>query len=230
MAELLLIAVAAATIDNFVLARLLGLSPVLAPGRAADPAAAASQALKIGLATTVVLTMSVGLGQQLNHWILLPRHLPFLRILGLLLVAGMAIAIMDWCLRRRAARGTGTALRLPFASVQSLVLGVTLLATASGGPGSGPGGSRVSSLTGGLAGGFADGLAGDTFTHAIALGLGAGLGFTLVICVYGGLRARLERNIVPRSWRGPAIAMLTLAIMALAFSGFSGIGPTGSGG
>ncbi|MCE7902251.1 MAG: hypothetical protein DYH20_06240 [Gammaproteobacteria bacterium PRO9] len=226
MAELLLIAVAAATIDNFVLARLLGLSPVLAPVPAADPAAAASRALKTGLATTVVLAVSVGLGQQLNHWILLPWHLPFLRILGLLLVASVTIAIMDWCLRRRAARSTGAALQLPFASVQSLVLGVTLLATASGDPVSVPGGSQVSSLTGGLA----DSLAGDTLTHAIALGLGAGLGFTLVICAYSGLRARLERNIVPRSWRGPAIAMLTLAIMALAFSGFSGIGPTGSGG
>ncbi len=204
MAELLLIAVAAATIDNFVLARLLGLSPVFAAGKPADPAEAAIHALKLGLATTVALAISVGLGQQLNHWILIPWHLPYLRILGLLLVTGVVITLVDSLLRRAAERGAAGVVRLPVITVQSLVLGVTLLVTG------------VSNRP--------DSMAADTLPAAIALGLGAGLGYTVVICVFASLRTRLERSVVPVALRGPAIAMLTIGIMALAFTGFSGVG------
>lgn len=214
MAELLLIAVAAATIDNFVLARLLGLSPVFAAGHHADPAIAAAAGLKLGLATTLALAISVGLGQQLDHRVLVPLHLPFLRILGLLAVTGVTIMVVHRLLRRSDDDGVDD-MRLPMATVQSLVLGVTLLATGAG------------SIAGNATGARAITSAGDTLPGAIALGIGAGLGFTAVIVVIAGLQARLDRDVIPQPLRGPAIIMLTVAMMALAVLGFSG---TGSGG
>ncbi|MEZ5564555.1 MAG: Rnf-Nqr domain containing protein [Gammaproteobacteria bacterium] len=209
MAELLLIAVAAATIDNFVLARLLGLCPVFSAGSGAGTSGNGPiHALKLGLATAIVMAISGGLGQQLNYWILVPWKLPYLRILGLLAVTGLTVQAVNSILGRLAARGSRT-VQLPVVTIHCAVLGVALLTTGTS-TSSGPGAT-------------------DTLPGAIALGIGAGLGFTLVLCVFASLRARLEQAAIPAPLRGPAIALLTVGMMALAFLGFSGLSLSGSG-
>ena len=60
MAELLLIAVGAATVNNFVLVRFLGLCPLLGVGSRLDSAAGMS------LATGFVLTVTAGLGANVR--------------------------------------------------------------------------------------------------------------------------------------------------------------------
>jgi electron transport complex protein RnfA len=63
---------------------------------------------------------------------------------------------------------------------------------------------------------------------ALAMGLGAGLGFGLVLTLFTGLLPRLESAPVPANLRGPALALVTLGIMSLAFMGFTGLGSQGS--
>ena len=83
MAELLLIAVGAATVNNFVLVRFLGLCPLLGVGSRLDSAAGMS------LATGFVLTITAGLSYLLDRWVLLPLDLGYLRIISfILLIAG----------------------------------------------------------------------------------------------------------------------------------------------
>ena len=50
-----------------------------------------------------------------------------------------------------------------------------------------------------------------------------GVGFTLAICIMGGVRENLEWADVPKSLRGAGITLITAAIMTLAFMGFSGM-------
>ena len=59
--------------------------------------------------------------------------------------------------------------------------------------------------------------------QALAYGLGGGLGFSLVIALFAGLRERTTSADVPTAFQGPAIALITAAFMALGFMGFSGM-------
>ena len=61
------------------------------------------------------------------------------------------------------------------------------------------------------------------FLQAVVASFGGGLGFTLVICMMGGIREHLEWADVPKSLRGAGITLITAGIMTLAFMGFSGM-------
>ncbi len=62
-----------------------------------------------------------------------------------------------------------------------------------------------------------------TFLQAVVASFGGGLGFTLVICMMGGIREHLEWADVPRALKGAGITLITAGIMTLAFMGFSGM-------
>ena len=70
MTDLLLIVVAAATVNNVVLVRLLGLCPLPGTSQKLDAVA------DLSLATTVVLTLTAGCTWILNRWVLVPFGLP----------------------------------------------------------------------------------------------------------------------------------------------------------
>jgi electron transport complex protein RnfA len=63
----------------------------------------------------------------------------------------------------------------------------------------------------------------QNFVQALAYGLGGGLGFSLVIALFAGLRERTEAADVPHAFRGAAISLVTAAFMALGFMGFAGM-------
>ena len=64
----------------------------------------------------------------------------------------------------------------------------------------------------------------DSLAGALALGLGAGLGFSLVLLLFTGALPRLEQAPLPAPLRGPAISLVTIGMLSLAFLGFSGLG------
>ncbi|MEO8444020.1 MAG: Rnf-Nqr domain containing protein [Gammaproteobacteria bacterium] len=147
------------------------------------------------LAITLLLMLTTSLAHLLDRWVLVPYHLEYLRIIGYLVLVGAVASLADQVLRWTSERlHPETRPALRLVAIHSAVLGVALL---------------TSGTTASLAG-------------ALALGLGAGLGFGLVLLVFAGLETRLEQ--APASLRGPAIALVTLGMMSLAFLGFSGIG------
>ena len=54
-------------------------------------------------------------------------------------------------------------------------------------------------------------------------GFATALGFTISIVLMAGLREKMEYNDIPESFQGMPIVLLTAALMAIAFFGFSGI-------
>ncbi len=58
------------------------------------------------------------------------------------------------------------------------------------------------------------------FVQTLVFSLGAGLGFALSITIMGGIREELDFADVPKPFKGPAITLITAAILAMAFSGF----------
>ena len=67
---------------------------------------------------------------------------------------------------------------------------------------------------------------GFSLSLSVCFGLANAAGFTLAIVLMAGLRERISQNqdALPQSVRGAPIALITAALLSMAFMGFSGIG------
>ena len=65
---------------------------------------------------------------------------------------------------------------------------------------------------------------GYDFVTSMVSSLGVGLGFLLAMVLFAGVRSRIENCPAPKSFRGIPITLVAAAIVAMAFSGFAGIG------
>ena len=54
-------------------------------------------------------------------------------------------------------------------------------------------------------------------------GVGGGLGFSLAIILFAGVRERLELAPTPKALEGFLIAMIAASLFSIAFLGFSGL-------
>ena len=63
----------------------------------------------------------------------------------------------------------------------------------------------------------------QSFTGSIMLGLGAALGFSLLIIVFSAIRIRQQSDHIPHPFRGAAINMISAGLISLAFLGFTGM-------
>jgi len=61
------------------------------------------------------------------------------------------------------------------------------------------------------------------FLESMSFGLGSGLGFALALVIMASIRERLEVAQVPTPFKGMPIAFVTASLIALAFTGFSGL-------
>jgi electron transport complex protein RnfA len=127
MAELVLIVLAAALVNNFVLVQFLGLCPFVGASRRIEGA------VGMGLATGLVLTTASGLSYFVDRLLLTPFDLQYLRLLSFILVIGASVQLTEILIRRFSPllhRVLG--LYIPLIASNCAVLGVALLnSTAS---------------------------------------------------------------------------------------------------
>lgn len=62
-----------------------------------------------------------------------------------------------------------------------------------------------------------------TLIESLVFALGSGLGFALALIIMASIRERLELAQVPTPFKGMPMAFVTAALIALAFTGFSGL-------
>jgi len=62
-----------------------------------------------------------------------------------------------------------------------------------------------------------------TFTQSLTNALGAGLGFLLAMVLFSGIRTYTDNANPPASFKGLPLALISAAILSLAFFGFSGV-------
>lgn len=62
-----------------------------------------------------------------------------------------------------------------------------------------------------------------TFIQSLAFGFGSGLGFALALVIMASIRERLELAEVPAAFKGLPMAFVITGLIALAFTGFSGL-------
>ena len=62
-----------------------------------------------------------------------------------------------------------------------------------------------------------------TFIQSLVFGLGSGIGFAIALIIMASIREKLELADVPAPFRGLPMAFVVTALIALAFTGFSGL-------
>jgi electron transport complex protein RnfA len=122
MTELLLLALGASLVNNFVLSNFLGLCPFIGVSRRFEAAAG------MALATLFVLTIASGLSFSLWQWVLVPLGLEYLRTLVFILLIAGVVQFTEIMVR-----ATSPLLHqllgifLPLITTNCAVLGVALL-------------------------------------------------------------------------------------------------------
>jgi Na+-translocating ferredoxin:NAD+ oxidoreductase subunit A len=126
MGELLLIALGAALVNNFVLVQLLGVCPFISGSQRVE------SAIGMSLGLGLVLTITAGTAQLVDRYVLRPYELEYLRLFALLLVIGAVVWLVELAIRRSSPllqRVLG--IYSPLVAMNCAVLGVALINTAA---------------------------------------------------------------------------------------------------
>ena len=59
--------------------------------------------------------------------------------------------------------------------------------------------------------------------HMLVFSITSGIGFSLALILFAGIREKFETARIPASYQGTAIGLVTAGLMALAFFGFKGL-------
>jgi Na+-translocating ferredoxin:NAD+ oxidoreductase subunit A len=122
MTDLALVLIGAVLVNNFVLAKFLGLCPFMGVSKRLD------SAYGMALATGFVLTLSAALAWIVHNWLLVPLGLDHLRTLSFILVIASVVQFTESVMRARSPilyRVLG--IFLPLITTNCAVLGVALL-------------------------------------------------------------------------------------------------------
>jgi electron transport complex protein RnfA len=190
MSDYLLVLLGTALVNNVVLVKFLGLCPFMGVSNKLDTA------VGMGLATTFVLTLASAASWILEHLVLAPLGLGFLRILSFILVIAAVVQFTELVVHKTSpVLYSLLGIYLPLITTNCAVLGIALL--------------NVQEDNG--------------FLQSLVYGLGSALGFTLVMVVFAGMRERLALAQVPASFAGAPIAFIAAGLLSLAFMGFAGL-------
>ena len=154
-------------------------------------------AIGMGAATTFVMTLASVCTYLVDHWILSPLNLEYLRTIAFILVIAAVVQFVKMFMEKTSPllyRVLGVF--LPLITVNCAVLGVALLNTQKT----------------------------HNFFESTMYGFGGAAGFAIVLILFSAMRERLAAADVPLPFRGAAIGMITAGLMSLAFMGFSGLG------
>jgi electron transport complex protein RnfA len=154
-------------------------------------------AFGMGLAVTFVLTLSGTMTWMIDHWILMIYGLEVTRYVCFILVIAGAVQLVEMYLRKFfPSLYESFGIFLPLITTNCAILGLCL---------------------------FINLWEIDNLLEAVVLSFGAGIGFTMAICIMAGIRENLNLADVPKCLRGAPITLITAGLLTLAFMGFAGM-------
>lgn len=155
-------------------------------------------AFGMGAAVTFVMTIAGLLTFLVNKYVLIPLNLSFLQYIVFIFVIASAVQLVEMYVRKFfPVLYESFGVFLPMITTNCAILGTCLFIW-------------LKDYT--------------TLSEALVYSVFGGLGFTLAIVIMAGIREELDLADVPRPLRGAAITLFIAAILAMAFSGFAGIG------
>jgi electron transport complex protein RnfA len=177
-------------VNNIVLVKILGLCPFMGVSKKLEAS------VGMAAATAFVLTLGSMTSWAIDHYLLVPNNVQYLRTLSFIVVIAGVVQLTEMVMEKSfPLLYQMLGIFLPLITTNCAVLGIPLLNAQSS----------------------------HTFLESGLFGFGGALGFSLVLILFASIRERLEAADVPLPFKGSAIAMITAALMSLAFMGFAGL-------
>ncbi len=190
MKEIIIIALGAILVENFVLTKFLGICPFLGVSKKL------STALGMGGAVMFVMTLSSAVTWTVFEYMLKPNHLGYLQTIAFILVIAALVQFVEIILKRfLPPLYKALGIYLPLITTNCAVLGAALLNVDRD----------------------------YSFAKAVTFGLSAGIGFTLALILFSGIREKMETSDIPAAFRGLPITLIAAALISVAFIGFQGL-------
>ena len=153
-------------------------------------------AVGMSITFTTVMVISAALSWLIFHYIMLPLEVTFLKIVVFIgIVAGFVQASDTIMKKVSPVLYYKLGVYLALISTNCIILAVPLINAGEG----------------------------YTFLESISYGLGSGIGFALALVIMASIREKLEVADVPRPFQGLPISFVLAGLIALAFTGFSGL-------
>ena len=154
-------------------------------------------AFGMGMAVTFVVTLSGTLTWMIDHLILEPYGLGVTRYVCFILVIAGAVQLVEMYVRKFfPSLYESFGIFLPLITTNCAILGLCLFINLW----------EIGRLL-----------------EAVVLSFGAGVGFTMAICIMAGIRENLKQADVPECLKGAPLTLITAGLLALAFMGFAGM-------
>jgi electron transport complex protein RnfA len=193
--EYLLLIVGAVLVNNFVLARFLGICPFLGVSKKI------STAMGMCGAVIFVMTLASAVTWPVYYYLLhkdglIGRDLSYLVTIVFILVIASFVQLVDIAMKKFAPKLHGAlGIFLPLITTNCAVMGVAVLNIQLE----------------------------YSFLKAVVFGFAASLGFSLALLIFTGLREKIDRANPPKVFQGVAIALVTAGLLSLAFMGFAAL-------
>ena len=150
----------------------------------------------MGGAVVFVITISSFVTGLIYQFILVPLHFEYLQTIVFILVIAALVQIVEMFLKKFVpSLYKALGVYLPLITTNCAVLGVAL--------------NNVKYEY--------------SILESVVNGFATGVGYLIAIVLLAGIREKMEYNDIPESFQGMPIVLLTAALMAIAFFGFSGI-------
>ena len=153
-------------------------------------------ALGMGLALTFVITLSSAVCGLIYKFVLIPLDMGYLQTIVFILIIAMLVQFVEMVLKKyMVSLYKALGVYLPLITTNCAVLGVALLNVQSD----------------------------YNIMQGVVNGFATAIGFTIAIVIMAGIREKMYYNDVPESFKGMPIVLITAGLMAIAFTGFSGL-------
>lgn len=190
MREHLVLLISTALVNNVVMVKFLGLCPFMGVSKRID------SALGMGMATTFVIVLAASVCWNIEHWLLAPLGLSYLRIISFILVIAAIVQFTEMVIHKMAPALYQTlGIYLPLIATNCAVLGLSLINIQER----------------------------HSFVTTVVYDFGSSVGFSLAMVMFAGMRERLSLAKIPDAFAGAPIAFILASLMSLAFMGFSGL-------
>lgn len=196
--SILAIVLSAVLTDNFILAKFMGCCPFL--GVSKD----IGNSLGMGTAVIFVMLGSTAITFPIYTLLLVPQGLAYLQIMVFILVIAVFVQLIEIILHKLIPPlYNALGIYLPLITTNCAVLGVTLLNTDQF--------ANEASFAAG-------------YGKALLYAGCAGVGFTLALLIFAGVRSRLESADIPAMFKGIPATLVAASIVSLSFLAFAGLG------
>ncbi len=175
-------------LENVILYKFLGTCPFLGVSKNKN------NALGMGLAVTIVITLSSIISWLIYKYLLVKLDMIYMKTIIFILIIATFVQILEMVMKKIfPSLYKSLGIYLPLITTNCAVLGLATITSNY------------------------------TFFHMLISSFTSGIGFLLVLYIFSSIRQKLDISPVPKSFKDIPIALITASILAMIIFRFSGV-------